>query len=328
MMNAKRNKSLSHRVSLIGFALGMVCFSPWVSAETVDKVVAVVNEDPITLYDLDSSIEKNREKIKEAMGEKAADVASKDIRTLALKVLIDEKLLDQELAKKQITITPEDEQKAIQNVLERNKLNLEQLKAELAKKGQAWPAYKTALLEQLRRIKFMGQVIAPRVKVTDADLDEFFAKNPEQFAQFQSVKMAQVIVPLGTTAGDVELVQAQKTAREVQDKARGGADFEELGKKYSTNPQTAVPDTFPLAQLAPQIASLLGDLKPGDISEPVRSSMGIHVIKLYERKTLAGDDFKAIREQIREKVFEFKVEQALQEYLEDVKSKSFIEIKA
>jgi peptidyl-prolyl cis-trans isomerase SurA len=312
---------------LIGFFLGMTFSMPYLSAETVDKVVAIVNEDPITLYDLESSIEKNREKIKEIMGDKAAQDVSKDIRSLALKVLVDEKLLDQEMAKKQIALTPEDEEKAIQNVLERNRLTLDQLKAELAKQGQSWATYKAGLTEQLKRIKFMGQIIAPRVKVTDADLDEFFAKNPEQFAQFQTVKMAQIIVPLGTTATDAELAQAQKVAQEVQDKARGGGNFEDLGKKYSVNPQTAVPDNYPLSQLAPQIAGLLADLKPGEVSAPVRSTMGIHVIKLYERKTMAGDDFKAIREQIREKVFEYKVEQALQEYLDDVKNKSFIEIK-
>jgi peptidyl-prolyl cis-trans isomerase SurA len=306
----------------------MASFLSLVRAETVDKVVAVVNEDPITQYELDSSIQKNHDKIKEIMGDKAAQVASKDIRSLALKVLIDQKILEQEMVKKQIAVTPEDETKAIQNVLDRNHLTLEQLKAELAKKGESWPTYKAALTEQLKRIKFMGQVIAPRVKVTDSDLDEFFAKNPDQFSQFQSVKMAQVIVPVSATASDEELAQAQKIAREVQDKARGGTNFEELGKKYSNNPQTAVPDTYPLAQLAPQIVSLLADLKPGDVSEPVRSTMGIHVIKLYERKTMAGDDFKAIREQIREKVFEYKVEQALEEYLDDIKNKSFIEIKA
>lgn len=316
------------RVKLIGFFLGTLCLIPMGFAETVDKVVAIVNEDPITLYDLENSIQKNKERIKEVMGDKAAQDVSKDIRTLALKVLIDEKLLEQELAKKQITVTPEDEAKAIQNVLERNRLSLEQLKAELAKKGESWAVYKASLTEQLKRIKFMGQVIAPRVKITDADLDEFFAKNPDQFAQFQSVKMAQVIVAVGPTATDDELVQAQKIAREVQDKARGGANFEELGKKYSANAQTAVPETYPLAQLAPQIASILGELKPGEVSEPIRSTMGIHVIKLYERKTMAGEEFKAIREQIREKVFEYKVEQALQEYLDDIKNKSFIEIKA
>lgn len=297
-------------------------------AEMVDRVVAVVNEDPITLVELQTSMKENRENLKALYGEKTAQEASKDLRSLALKLLIDEKLLDQEMSKKGITLTPADEQKAIQNVLDRNHLTMDGLKKELAAKGQSWQAYQITLRDQLKRIKFMGQVIAPRVKVTDADLDDFFTKNPEQFAQFQSVKIAQVIVPLEPTAGDEELVRAQKTAEEVRRKAQGGAKFEDLGKKYSENPQTAVATTFPLAQLAPQIAAVLADLKPGEVSEPVRSTMGIHVIKLFDRSTMQGEEFKALREQVREKVFELKVEQAMQEYIDDVKSKSFIEIKA
>lgn len=304
-------------------------FGSSLQAEVVNKVVAIVNEEVITLYDLDRAMAqtKNIEQIMEmgSRGEKAQ--ALKTTRNQALKVLVEDKLLDQEMERRNIAISKEDEEKAINNVLERNKMTLEQLKNEIRSKGGTWTAYRASLMEQLKRIKFMGQVLAPRVRVTDADLDEFFARNQKQFSRFQSVEMAQVIIPVAPDAGDAELGKAQKIAAEVAKKAQAGEDMEELGKKYSNFPATALKETYPVAQLAPQIVAVVSELSPGEVSEPVRSSMGLHVIKLYDRKTLAGEEYKAIREQIRAKVFELKLEEELENYLDDLKKKSFIEIK-
>ncbi len=198
---------------------------------------------------------------------------------------------------------------------------------ELKGKGTSWAQYESQVSDQIKKIKFMGQVISPRVKVTDADLDEFFADHPDKFAGYQSVEMAQIIIPLSPDADDASLAAAQKLANEVTRQARRGEKFEDLGKKYSTNAQTAVAQTYPVNQLAPQIAELLGELKPGEVSAPVRSNMGLHVLKLFQRSTLAGEEYKAIREQIREKVFEMKMAEELDNYLDDLKGNSFIDIK-
>ena len=298
-------------------------------AELVNKVVAIVNEEVITLYDLDRAMaqSQNIEQIMAMPTQDGKSEALKTTRNQALKMLVEDKLLEQEMKRKNITISKADEEKAINNVLERNKMTLEQLQNEIRSKGGTWTAYRASLMNQLKRIKFMGQVLAPRVRVTDADLDEFFADNQKQFGRFQSVVMAQVIVPVAPDASDADLEKAQRIAAEVAKKAKGGANMEELGKKYSNLPATAMKETYAVAQLAPQIVAVLADLSPGQVSEPVRSSMGLHVIKLYDRKTLAGEEYKAIREQIRGKVFELKLEQELEKYLDDLKKQSFIEIK-
>lgn len=312
--------------ALTFFALFFSTLFGTAHGETVDRIVAVVNDEPITLYQLDKVMSENLEDIKRLMG---LDKRKKfnDVRTVALQKLIEDKLLEQEIGKRSIVVSEDDVQKAIKNVLERNKLTEEQLKHELVEKGSDFAAYKEQLKEQLKRIKFMGQVIAPRIKVTDADLDDFFADNPEQFSKFQSVDMAQIILPLGVDADDKAIQESQKLADTIVQKAKGGANFEELGKKYSANPQTAVREIYPASQLAPQILDVLADLKPGEVGAPVRSGMGLHIIKLYDRKTMAGEDYKAIREQIRGKIFEMKVEEEMLDYVDELREKSYIEIR-
>jgi len=308
-------------------ALTLAALSPRAQAEVVDRVVAVVNDEPITLYEVDKLMAANLEEIRKAEGKGMKQEKFQSYRSQALEKLIADKLLDQQMEQMKLQVTDDDVQKALGNIMQRNSMTKEQLVQQLNQKGMTFDQYLADLRVQLKKVKFMGAVIAPRVKVTDADLDEFFADNSDKFANFQSVQMAQVIVPLAPVAGDAELVAAQAKAQEVYQKAKGGSNFEDLGKKYSVNAQTAVPAVYQVNQLAPQIAEVLSGLKPGEVGQPVRSEMGIHVIKLIERKTLAGDEYQAVREQIREKVFELKVQEELEKYVGELKSKNFVQIK-
>lgn len=317
----------SKKISLSLSLLALLGSAPSLRAEVVDKVVAVVNEEPVMLYDVDRLMAANIEDIKKAEGGKEKKEKFNDYRTMALDRLIGDKLLDQQMNQMKLQVTDEDVKKAAGNIMQRNSLTQDQLNQQLAAKGLTYDQYLIDLKSQLKKVKFVGQVIAPRVKVTDADLDEFFAEHSEQFGQFQSVQMAQVIVPVSPSASDSELAKAQSLAQEVSSKAKKGDNFEELGKKYSASPGTAVATIYQVNQLAPAIAETLSDLKPGDVSQPVRTELGLHVVKLYERKTLAGEEYQAIREQLREKVFQEKVQVELEKYVNELKGKSFIQVK-
>ena len=268
----------------------------------------------------------NLDEIKKAQG---AERKGKflNYRELALHKLIGDKLLDQQMTHLKLQVTEDDVQRAVGN-MQRNGLSREQLAEQVKKKGMAWDEYMADMKVQLKRVKFMGQVIAPRVKVTDADLDEFFAANSGKFANYQSVELAQVIIPLEPTAGSGELGAAQAKAEEVMRKAKKGDNFQDLGKKYSVNPQTAQPAVYQVNQLSPALVEVLSDLKPGEVGDPVRSEMGLHVIKLISRKTLAGAEYQTVREQLRERVFEQKLQEELDKYINELKGKSFIQVKS
>ena len=297
-------------------------------AEVVDKVVAVVNEEPVMLFEVDRLMAANLEDIKKAESGKDKNEKFTNYRSMALDRLIGDKLLDQQMAQMKMAVTDEDVKKAAGNIMQRNSLTQEALTKQLASKGMTYEQYLVDLKSQLRKVKFVGQVIAPRVKVTDADLDEFFAAHSDQFGRFQSVQMAQIILPLSPGANDSDLAQVQARAQEVVQKAKKGDNFEELGKKFSASPGTAVPSIYQVSQLAPAIAEVLSELKPGDVSQPVRTELGLHVVKLFERKTLAGDEYQAVREQLREKVFQEKVQEELDKYVNELKGKSYIQVKS
>lgn len=139
------------------------------TAETIDRIVAVVNSDIITESDvkeLVSEYKKNNDK---------------NTRRAALDRLIDELLLKHAVEKAKITVGDDDLTRAIQNVLRQNQITPEQLKADLAAKGMSFDTYKQRLAGQIRLIKFTNQIIGQQVKLTDRKVREYYERNKAQF---------------------------------------------------------------------------------------------------------------------------------------------------
>src|SRR5262249_49527661 len=131
-------------------------------AEVVDKIVATVNHEPVTLYELEKAMANiNKEILKKAPNGKKPDES--DLRKAALDHLIDETLINQEIEKSGVQVTDEDVSRAIKSVLERNNLTQDALQKELAAKGTRFDDYRQDIKDQLRRFKFISQTMGSKV---------------------------------------------------------------------------------------------------------------------------------------------------------------------
>ncbi len=146
--------------------LAVIWSLPLSAAEVVDRVVAIVGGELITLSDVKNFTSQG---------------STKD----PLEALIREKLLKQEIERLGLQATEQDIKSAIQDVLQRNGVTLEGLRAELSKKGMPFEKYKNELGDQITKMKFMGQVIFPRIRVTE---DEIVGKsaNSSDEARFKA----------------------------------------------------------------------------------------------------------------------------------------------
>jgi peptidyl-prolyl cis-trans isomerase SurA len=126
----------------------------------VDRVVAIVGGEIITLSDVKGFSAQR------SFQAKLGSLETKD----PLESLIREKLLAQEIDRLGLAVTDQEIDQAIQEVLSRNRMTLDQLKSEIAKKGTSFDKYKKDLSDQIFRMKFMGQVIFPRIKITEEEI--------------------------------------------------------------------------------------------------------------------------------------------------------------
>lgn len=150
----------------------------------------------------------------------------------------------------------------------------------------------TAALERAKRQllaqRFVQKSIQP--KITDGAVKTFFEKNKARYSQ-DEVHALHV------------LLKTEAEAKEVYNKAKAGEDFEVLAKKYSKDPSAAqnMGDLgfFTRSRMVPQFADAAFAMKPGEISQPVKSPFGYHVIKVTEKRDGKPVKFDEVKDQVK-----------------------------
>lgn len=161
---------------ILVFWLVFCGLSTALAAEVIDRVVAIVGGEIVTLSEVKSYSAAR------SLQAKLGSIEKKD----PLEGLIRERLLKQEMDRLGIAVTDDDINAAIQEVVARNRVTLDVLKSELARKGTSFEKYKKDLADQIFRMKFMGQVIYPRIKLTDEEIARKANGNTSDEARFRA----------------------------------------------------------------------------------------------------------------------------------------------
>lgn len=144
------------------------------------------------------------------------------------------------------------------------------------------------------------------------------------------VTLRQVL--LRVEIGEEEREAARLRAEEAARKARDGQDFAALAREYSDDPasreQGGVLGSFEAARLNATFSRAIGPLEPGEVSDPVQGAAGFFVLKLLDRKPGAAYSFEEVEERLRGLLFDRKIEEKLAEFVDDLRERFYIEIKA
>lgn len=293
-------------------------------ADTIDKIAAVVNNTVITDYEVKKAMSL-REKFKTAPQQNDSAV-----RQEILEKLIDEAIFNQLIDSSKIEIKEDDLAKAIANVLHRNRMSLEQLKNEIASKGISYEDYKKQMEREIRRVKFVNQVIGPQTKITDQDMRDFYQGNQERFRGGRQAHIAEIILPTDGITTQAEFDKLGETAMSIVSKARHGTNFTALAKEHSKGPNAAEGGdmgTVNLKDLSPQIADAVRTLKTGEVSNPILTQNAVIIVKVVSLPEISAADFDKYRDDIYEALYDTKMEETLNNYLQKERQKAFVEIR-
>jgi peptidyl-prolyl cis-trans isomerase SurA len=125
-------------------------------------------------------------------------------------------------------------------------------------------------------------------------------------------------------------LQMKAQAEELVKKARSGTPFSSLAKEFSKGPNADAGGDLGIVNpslLLPEVASVLQKMNVGQISDPVISSAGIHIIHLIDRAQATGGDFEKMRPQIESKLYDERVKEELKNYLAELRKKTYVEIR-
>ncbi|MBI4224470.1 MAG: SurA N-terminal domain-containing protein [Deltaproteobacteria bacterium] len=299
---------------LLVHGLRSTVHGPVLHAEVTEKVVAVVGDDVITLYDLDR-----------AMAPLAKQKNAEGVRRQILENLVHQKLLEQEVAKAEIEVTDEDLQRAVAGILHNNGITIDILRSELSSKGITFEAYKDQIKEQIRQAKFIQQNLAPQVQVTAQDVQNFRRRHQLEDAAKQKVTLAWIFLPWEEEASDKAEREQVEEARGLAEKLRKGEDAEKIAKKHPRTERTLWTD-----ELTPELREAASKMAAGEIGDPVTTPQGVYVMELKERHESGAAEGKAgnlSEEEVYQRLFNERLDQEIHNYVLRLRKKAFVEIR-
>ena len=259
----------------------------------VDGIAAVVNDEVITLR----QVELEAEQVRQQLQHQKIPAPEQDVlRKQVLQRLINERLEQQEARTLGIRISPEQVTEGVRLIASRNKMTEAQLRAEVEKNGISWDQYLTNLKQEILLDQLRMRAVDSSINITDADIDTFLraqggaglASLGQSAAQQQDapVTLAQILVRVPENADSRDEDRLRRKAEGLLAQARSGADFAGLAASSSDGQEAlsgGVLGTRPLGDWPDLFAQAVHTLEPGQVSNLVRSGQGFHILKLLER---------------------------------------------
>ncbi len=298
------------------------------SAEIVSGIAVLVNDEPITTYEL----AKEQEALKSGMADSSslATTAGKEqLRQAALDSLVNKKLIEQKIRELDIKVSDDEVRQAIEDVKKTNNITDENLQAALAARGISFDAYKAQLKEQLERLRLISLEVRSKIQISDKEIEEYYTAHAGSFQVDEAFHARQIFFAIPPKATEVEQKRIVEKAEKVLREAQGGADFAELARKYSDDASGKEGGDLGFLKkgdLLKDFENALVSLKPGEVSGLIRTPAGIHIIKLEEYRSGKQQNFESVKREIEDLLFKQKSEERFNEWLEGLRKKAAIEI--
>ncbi|WP_038606048.1 peptidylprolyl isomerase SurA [Pseudomonas alkylphenolica] len=266
--------------------LGAVLLSSTAHAavQTLDSVVAIVDNDVVMKSQLDSRVREVQQTIAKRGGSvPPASVLDQQV----LERLIVENLQLQIGDRSGIRITDEELNQAIGTIAQRNGMNLEQFRAALARDGLSYDDAR----EQVRREMIISRVrqrrVAERIQVSEQEVKNFLASDMGKMQLSEEFRLANILIPTPERADSTAIQAAAKQAEQVYLQLKQGADFAQLAIARSASESALEGGEMgwrKAAQLPPPFDRMLSAMSVGDVTEPVRTPGGFIILKLQEKR--------------------------------------------
>jgi peptidyl-prolyl cis-trans isomerase SurA len=255
-----------------------------VHGEMLDRIAAIVNDGLVLKSELDSQMDS----VTKRLVDQKIELPSQSV----LKQQVLDRLIVQEIQMqraKHVGLTVSDEQLngALQEIAARNKIPFDQLPTALAAQGIDYKQYRESMRKELTLNTLRQRDVISHINVTPRELDQYLARQ-QSAASNDEFNVSHILLSLPAAATPQQLEEISHKAQDLATRAAKGEDFGQLAIANS-NSSTAL-DGGQLGwrkggQLPQFVLDLVVKMKPGDVSEPVRTPSGFHIVKLNERRS-------------------------------------------
>lgn len=294
-----------------------------------DTIVAKVNAEELYESQLEQAVSNYRASLKE----QGIDIRvfGKDqlhnVRQFMLAKLVEREVLHQEAVRQKIKVTS----KEIDRVMEESEKDYashQEFLSDILKDGASLKTYK----ERLAYDMIINKLVSKRYElhkkpISAKEISNFYRNNTQLFAQPEAVDIGHILLRLPPDAEDEEIAKAREKLKRIREQK---ADFRELAKKYSECESAAQGGDLGFqsrGQLYPPLEAAVGKLKENEISQPVLTREGVHLVKLYARRPKGFiPPFEEIQGHVEQVMKIDQAQKIYQDYVDGLKQTAQIEV--
>lgn len=311
-------------------AAGLVLPADALSAEIVDRVVAVVNNDVIPLYELNQAARPYIERIKSS--QYPNDVQRKllfEVRQKVLDELINEKLTDQELQRLKISVSEKEVDNTIERMKEAQSMTDEKLRQLLNQEGMTMEEYRQNAKKQLLRARLVTREVRSKVVITQEDIKTYYENHRAEYAGEKKYHLRNIYIRIPTYASEEDRSMARRAMENIALELEGGKRFESFAETSFDAPAVAEGDDlgfFKLDELAPQLQDAIKNKKAGEFTQILEADFGYQIVYIEEIVESGGKSLEEASPEIQDKLYKEIVDREFTSWLQALHDRSHIKI--
>jgi len=321
-------KLVCKMIALIAGLVFSFLLSPSIFAMTLDRIVAKVNADVITLMMLEDRVAGFLNEMK-AAGSVDKQLTKNKLMKTVLDGMIAEKLQIQEAKKLGMVVAEEDLQKALDDIFANNNITSEQFENMLTSQGSNFDDYKELIRGQILVSRIVQMQVGSAAAVGERSVRKYYRKNKKNFWVPEKMILSHIMFIRDSDSSDKERKLQEKTAEEILRRIQAGENFFELAKKYSNDVSAHSGGQLGVVgrgMMLPEFEKAAFDLKVGEVSNIVKTVNGFHIIKCDNIIPGYTKEFKLVKSEIKKILSSEKREKRYQEWMSELKKKSFITV--
>ena len=298
--------------------------------EVIDRIVAVVNNEIVTLYQLNLSfapyasniiaLKYPPEKERQTLYQVRQDILDK---------LIDSMLADQQAKRDRITVSQNEIDRAVERVKEQRQFTDEQLRQGLASQGLTMEEYRKEIEEQILRSKLVNREVKSKIVVTKVDIKEYYENHQDKYAGEKKYYLWNIFIKVPSNSGSSEKNNARSRMDAILAQLKQGRSFESLADELK-NSTSAIQGTdlglYRLDELSEQLRQVVKKLDAGEFSGVLTANFGFQIIFVQKIEDTQAKPLETVESEIEELLYTELVDTKYQEWLEELRTRSHIRI--
>lgn len=305
--------------SVVTGLLFLLLFPVVSQGEVVDRVVAIVNDDIITLKETERYVPVEKKGEFPSVNEYLRNMRLRE----KMDIMIDDLLIRQQAKKLSVAVNDRDVEAVVENIRKQNLITEEDMKRQLQKNGIEYKDFLEGMKSNLLRNRVITRVVSSEaVPISESEVEGYYRTH---LAEFKDEEFRLLHIFISAKRPDI-----QERAIAAYNELKEGKSFESVAAKYSDDPSGGKGGDIGFVRkedLIPEFKGAVNFLTPGTYTQLVQSPYGVHILKLMEVREGGSLPFDAVKPRIKEKLVQEQSQKRYKDFIDKLRKSSYIEVK-